>query len=151
MRKRKLSKAESTKTKADKKNLKQRKKVEKGESAILRPIKFITTLAIILAIANLALPTIHDTLGFKSIWNWILCCVYFYAVLNSRGLMLEYNIPIGWVLGVRTVEFLIHKIPTFDEINLLIFFILCVLDALFLGVLYFHKNNYEFEVEKYDK
>lgn len=130
---------------------KEKKKVEKGVNQILRPIRIIKYSAIVLGIVNLALPTIHGVLGFKSIWNWILCCVYFYAFENSTGKFMEYNIPIGWILAVRTIEFVLHLFPMFESINLVIFFILCVGDVLFLILLWFHKSNYEFEVEYYDK
>lgn len=143
----------NTKTKDTNHSLttKEKKKVEKGVNQILRPIRFIKYITIILGLANLALPTVHGVLGFKSIWNWILCCVYLYAYKNSTGRFMEYNIPIGWILLVRTLEFALHLLPMFEDINLVIFFILCVGDALLLIFLWYHKSNYEFEVEYYDR
>lgn len=130
---------------------KEKKKVEKGISQILRPLKVIKWFAIFLGVANLILPVIQGTIGFKSIWGYLLCIVYYYAVRNSKGLNYEYTIPIGWVLGIRTVQLSLHLFKTFGLINLAFFFVACMGDALFLGLLFYHRSNYVFEVERYVK
>lgn len=127
-------------------NTKEKAKCD-GTGALLRPIYFIKYYSIVISILNLALPTIHGVLGFKSIWNWMLCLVYGYARANSSGKCMEYSIPIGWILSIRTLEFAVHLLPMFDEINLIVFFALCVCDALLLIFMAVHRNNYEFEVE----
>lgn len=130
---------------------KEKKKVEKGVSQILRPLKIIKWFAVSLGIANLILPVIQGTIGFKSIWGWGLCVVYAYAVRNSKGLNYEYSIPIGWILGIRTLQLSLHLFKTFGMINLAFFFVACMGDALFLGLLFYHRSNYVFEVERYVK
>ena len=130
---------------------KEKKKVEKGISQILRPLKVIKWFAIFLGVANLILPVIQNTIGFKSIWGYLLCMVYYYAVRNSKGLNYDYNIPIGWILSIRVLQIGLHIFKTFGLINLAFFFVACMGDALFLGLLFYHRANYEFEVERYVK
>lgn len=130
---------------------KEKKKVEKGVDQILRPLKIIKISAIVLAILNLTLPVIKNTLGFKSIWGYLLCIVYYYAVKNSRGLFYEYNIPIGWVLIIRTLQLAIHLVKWFDPINLAFYFVAIVGDALFFAFLFYHRSVIDIEVERYVK
>lgn len=100
-----------------------------------------------LIILNNILPVNTGKIGFKSFpWVLLLCCFYISSILNAHGETQEYSIPLGKILVTRTLQFLISKIPYFSEINLIVFFILCVGDAILLITLCLHKKYFEFEV-----
>ena len=134
-----------------KKNKQEKHKMNKYEKSIYRPIKIITILGVTLIIINLLFSPIKGVRGIKSIFQWGMCFMYVVTILNSRGFSIEYNIPLGWSISLRLLEIIIHVMPYTTPLNYSSLFILLIMDIAFFCFVMYHKLNYEFEVEKYDK
>ena len=140
-----LPETKQTKVKMEKEHL------TKYEKAIYRPIKVITGLGIFLSVLNMVLPVVQGSIGMKSPFQLLMLYVYANGIFNARGLNIMYNIPVGSAIGIRLFEALFRLIPKTASLNWAVYFVLILLDVTFIAALFYHKMNYELEVEKYVK
>lgn len=119
-----------------------KKTLNKYEREVMFNTYLIKATLVIGILLNLALPVYSQTIGFKSMLQWVVVGFYIYGLVNALGYVRGQKIPLLQIGFTRIIQIVARVFLKNNPIAWKYFGIVIAFDLLFIYLLFMDKSSY---------